>query len=56
MKKGNDTLLHRCLHRKQVAPNREYNQDLDPNETIISEFVGDEALENSFPGAVSNAP
>ena len=45
---GNDTLPHRCLHRKQIARNLDYNQDLDPNEMIIVVVDGDDALNIYF--------
>ena len=53
---GNDTLLRRNLHRKQVAPNRGYNQKLDLDEMTIAAVVGDDILENSFAGAVQKCP
>ena len=37
---GNYTLPRHCLQRKKVAPNRGYNQDLDPDEMAVVIVVG----------------
>ena len=53
---GDNTITCCCLPQEEVAPNRGHNYDLDSNEITVAINVGDDALENSYAGAVEQRP